>query len=706
MWRINLLGSPEVWHNDRLTERFVSKKARALFYYLVTEREMKNRNELATFLWDDFNLPTAQNNLRTTLYHLKKEFAECLEIQPRQVRFCLPETANVDIDQMRAIQPGSTTEELQKACAAYRGDFLAGFSLEDAPRFEAWKLKTRVYFQRLAIGHMLQLAGHYDRQNRLEDGLAITGRILELQPLNESALLYRLQFFARLGWSAQAIQEYQDYADTLQKQAQSAPAAALTAVYDSIHDTRPTKARSNLPRRLTSFFGREQELKLLSNRLLDPAHPLVNLWGGGGMGKTRLALEAGEKLKMAIRDGVYYVSLKDTLGEVENIGEEISTAICQAIRAPVKPELDLKDQMIDAIRDLQTLLILDNFRPTPAAEEFLSELLEAVVEVQFLVISRQRLRLPYTTAIYLRGLDYPHLAQAPGSFDPYWLKAFTSIQLFEERAQRVRPEFRLDEGNWREAARICEIFQGMPLALELVAVLMRYLTIQQVLYSVELDPTQIQHLALEEQLSEQLKQILESTYAQTHPRHREIVSACTLFQGGFTLEAFETVTGTSMTMLNSLIDASLVQPIGSGRYTMHPLTQNYLKEKTGAAAYRYRAPYCHYYLEWLIRQDNTLDGELLPVTMIYSEMANIHSAWQNALALGEFELIRRACYPLTAIFRSLGLIEQAHQKLSNTVQFIEALPEKNAAQLAALGAILLELSRVEEMRGNLAEASK
>ena len=212
-----------------------------------------------------------------------------------------------------------------------------------------------------------------------------------------------------------------------------------------------------LPAQPTTFIGREAELAEIDRLLADPACRALTLAGPGGVGKTRLALASAARNAHRFADGVGFVELQSV-----SAAEEAPPAIASALGIPARGGADAASQLAAALQHRQMLLLLDNFDHLVAGAAQLSELLAAAPRVKLLVTSREALRIQEEWRYPLDGL------RRPGSPSPERSEVADAVALFVERARRARADFSL-EAEYDGVARICDLTEGLPLAIELAA---------------------------------------------------------------------------------------------------------------------------------------------------------------------------------------------------------------------------------------------
>lgn len=249
-------------------------------------------------------------------------------------------------------------------------------------------------------------------------------------------------------------------------------APAVAAATTNAPQAAPAPQRNNLPTQPTTLIGRERELAEIVALLRRPDARLVTLSGPGGIGKTRLGLQAAEELASDFADGVFFVDLAPIREH-----KQVAGAIALAVHLRESGPLPLLDQLRAFLHDKHMLLLLDNFEHVIDAAPLAADLLASAPYLKLLITSREILRVRGEREHAVQPLALPEMAlQSPMHTFSADIAQYAAVALFVERAQDSRPDFRLTHANAPAVAEICARLDGLPLAIELAAARLRLFT--------------------------------------------------------------------------------------------------------------------------------------------------------------------------------------------------------------------------------------
>jgi predicted ATPase len=225
---------------------------------------------------------------------------------------------------------------------------------------------------------------------------------------------------------------------------------------------------TNLPAPLTPLVGAEETSATLIAILHRPGVRLLTLLGPGGVGKTRLAIEVGTRLRESFSDGVFFVPL-----ETVNDPALLPSQVARSLNLDKVGAHSLLDALKSYLRERQALLVLDNFEQLIEAGSIVVELLQAAAKLKVLVTSREPLNQYGETRFIVPELARPD----PNSLPPIdQLEQWAAVDLFVQRVRALHPTFALNQDNMESVARICHRLDGLPLAIELAAAQVKLLT--------------------------------------------------------------------------------------------------------------------------------------------------------------------------------------------------------------------------------------
>lgn len=311
--RLAWLGTPLVWYGDQLLA-FRTRKAIALLVYLTTEGGIHTREKLTALFWPESDTTRGRNMLRTTLAYLREALQlvdpACLLIEPQSLGFDFGGHIALDLhllqtrldalyDQADRAPRGPLISQLQLAVNHYRGDFLEGFSLADAPAFDEWASLQREHWHSRMSQVFSTLSQWQFEAGDLPAAIETAQRWRAHDRYGEQAPQRLMQLHFAQGNRAEALQIYDEYAQMLDAEFGGKPSPAIKTLAARIRVKPPTQpAREPTPLPLApadlSFVGRGAELAQLMSAYQTACQgrtQVVILEGEAGIGKTRLAAE-------------------------------------------------------------------------------------------------------------------------------------------------------------------------------------------------------------------------------------------------------------------------------------------------------------------------------------------------------------------------------------------------------------------------------
>lgn len=469
---VRLLGPIEVAVGGR-TIPIPAAKVRLLLALLSLDANTKlSSAALADRLWSGEPPSSAASVLRTYVTSLRRALPDgarrlervddgyLLRLAPDEL-----DVARFDRAIGRATAPEVAAADaarlLREALSLWRGSPLVELADDARAVAEAARLQARRWAAVEALADAdLALGRHDGVVSDLESAV-------REEPLREQLVRRLMVALYRCGCQAEALATYQRLRRALRDELGLDPSADVRAVEEAIlsHDVSlqaPARRRGNLPSALTTFVGRAEELDHLADVLT--AQRLVTLVGVGGAGKTRLAVEAGERLRTADAqrwpDGVWLVELAPHRSPAE-LAPAVLGALGLAQDVGELPEQTL----LRTLRDRRLLLVLDNCEHLRAAcSDLVSGLLHAVPGMTVLATSRAPLDVPGELVWRVAPLQTPD----PGD-DAKQVRASAAGALLGQRIASARGGRGPDADEWAAVASLCRDLDGLPLAIELIA---------------------------------------------------------------------------------------------------------------------------------------------------------------------------------------------------------------------------------------------
>jgi predicted ATPase/two-component SAPR family response regulator len=436
--------------------------------------------------------------------------------------------------------------------------------------------------------------------------------------------------------------------------------------------------RGQLPVRLTPLVGRESELDDIVRAL--GHNRLITLTGPGGTGKTRLALAAARTAEASFSGGACWVALAQT-----DAPAIVGQAVATQLGVPDTPGQDPIEAIAKHVAEHPVLIVLDNCEHLAEAAAGLAEyLLAACPALVMLATSREALGVEGELSWQVPPLSLPEVRSAPTASA---LASYDAVKLFEQRAQLVRPSFRITDENAAAVLTICQRLDGLPLAIELAAARMRMLSAAQLAERMDdIFAVLVGGARSAPPRHQALRATLDWSYDLLDPDERATFRRLATFFGGFTLPAAERIAAggdirpdAMLELLTRLADKSLLRveyARGGSRYFLLATIRDYARERLAEAAEYDQARQAHlqYFTKLVedatarIEQVEAAAGRLeVELDRLDAELPNLRRAFEFAQESGDPVAPLRIAGPLDRYAYLRGRYHEVRQWMDEAV---------------------------------------
>lgn len=672
-----------------------------LLVYLSLRGDWVRRSDLALLYRPHAAEDEANNYLRKLVHRARKLWwAEGLEVEAERLRWLV----STDVQEFRL----NVAERRWAAAAAlYGGPFLGGAAVRNAPGFSAWQDLEAGALRSAWIGASEACAAEELAAGRPDAAAELLARVLEADPLAEEQLQAYMHALAASGRVREALHAYESFRSTLEEEVGVDPLEATIVLADDLRRSysagpRPSStAPTGLPKPLTPFVGRQRELAELAALLRQQGARLVSIVGLGGMGKTRLAVEAARRFQEAGEGEVSYVPLTGLTDPAALLPRMVEALGLEC------DEADAERVLLTEVRGRPRLMVLDNFESVLPAAPALTRLLEEAPDLRLLVTTREALPVLGEVRLELGGLQVPE-PDEPATSD------FAAVGLFVQGAARAAPQFATSDSTLRTVADICRQLEGMPLAIELAASWTRVLSLDELREQFG-SGSAVLTTAMQDvpERHTSVWQVFEHSWARLTEAQQRALARLTTFRGGFTLHAAEAVAGTDLGMLLSLLNRLLVRRQSEGRFVLHELVRQYA-EWRAADSELAEAQDAHgaYFVQLLasLAGDFKAAGAPRALGTVQADAANFEVAWHHAVARQDLEALEGARTALGEYFYYRGRLEPARAAFGAALEALAPLAQgagpraRRAARLRGL--LLTNLAEKEYGSGEFEVAAE
>lgn len=641
-----VLGSLQVDRGGATVRIGSRMQRRLLSVLLVHGGECVSAERVMDVLWQGQPPPSASGGLHTYVSRLRRLMGDDAAVESDAHGYRLRVEGH-DIDARRferlvavarerlAADPAAAAEELDEALALWRGPAYAEFADESFARPEAVRLEElRLAATEDAFGARLA-AGDPGLIGDLE-------AFVTANPLRERPHVQLMTVLAQAGRQTEALQVYQRVRGQLADELGLEPSPALRQLQADIlrqaPSVTPVAARSvephhvapptgNLPQPVTSFVGRRHEMDAVL-RLLDRGH-LVTLTGVGGVGKTRLALQAARAVTERYPDGVWWCELAPT--DATSVGH----AVAAVLGVQQQANRSIVDSIVGALAAKRLLLVLDNCEHVVDSSAHLAEqILRRCQEVTILATGREPLAVGGEQVWPVPPLPLPSDGAGGNPSEA------ASAELFCDRATAFRADFVVDDATAIAVGDICRQLDGLPLAIELAAALVPALEPNEIARRLGHRFRLLTHGRRTDPRHRSLAAVVEWSYQLLDAGERRLFDRLAVFAGGFTLTAAEGICACDdlpaeriAGLLAALVSRSMVgvdRAATPVRYRLLETLRQYAGQRLAERGedQTLRARHAAWFVDLAERTDADVRGpaEADAVVLLEGELANLRAA--------------------------------------------------------------------------------
>lgn len=663
--RFRLLGPLEVEDQGGRID-VGGPKPRALLAALLVERgAVVSADRLVEAVWGEQPPSSATSALRAYVSRLRSALGPGARLRYRAPGYVI-DVADDDLDvaQFEGLLAGARG-------AAAAGDHLAALGLLGTG-LSLWRGDALAEFADLGFADMeaarlaeLRICAAQDRAEALlqlgreaEAAIDLTALVARF-PVREGAVVQLMRALYGSGRQSDALTAYHQLRHRLDDELAVEPSTAAQQLYRRILGQDPglvvAAARTNLPRRATSFVGRSAEAAAIVAALADS--PLVTLTGVGGVGKSRLAIEVAAAAQSGFADGGWLCELA-TLNDDGPVGD----AVAVALRVQRRQGLTIEQSVIEYLRHRRLLLVLDNCEHVlPATAQLVDQVLQHCADVAVVATSREPLGVP---------------GEQLWSVAP--LSSADADALFVQRARAGRPDFAPDHNDHEAIADICRRLDGLPLGIELAAARMRAMSAAEI--ARRLDSVWSVGGAARTALPrhQSLTAAIDWSFRLlSEPEQQLFVRMCVLVGGGDLAGVHRVCAEPASTpddtldLLTRLVDKSMVTAVrgaGRSRYRLLETLRAYGRQRLQEATPgRLRDKQADYFIELAENAARGIQGaeEQAWVQQALPDYDNLRAAFEHSEAVGDADRALRLVTALPELaylrvgYESAGWAERA-----------------------------------------------
>lgn len=459
------------------------------------------------------------------------------------------------------------------------------------------------------------------------------------------------------------------------------------------HDTSLTTTTDSL------LFGRQHDIDQVCMMLRQPEYRLISVVGSGGIGKTHLANQIAQQVQSDFIDGVYFISLQP-LTSTEFIVPTLLEALGQAVHGSSDPKLQVQRYL----QDKDILLILDNFEHLLSATSDIVALLDAAPNLKILLTSREILNVSQEWVWTLTGLGFPQAVDHDRNDN----QQYAAVKMFTASARHIDPSFDLD-AEYEHVIRICQLVEGIPLALKMASSWLRSLTCEQLVEEINRDLDMLStRLRDVPDHHRSIRTVFDHSWARLSEREQQTITHLSVFRGSFSREAAIYVANANLPLLTALIEKSLLNVDDNGRYSMHALLRQYVHEKLESDPDQADAVYkrvARYYGEFIasLYPGTTNENQLDVTSAFIQEIDNIRGLWSLIPTVLDFKKLRHFIVAIGDLYQFKAYYQEGIIILNDLIKQILSLSDDTKSYYGlmielnvGLGWLLIRLGHIQK----------
>ncbi len=689
-----LFGSFQIRDRGQNVLKLRSNSERALLTFLAVESgQPHSREYLGDLIWEDLDQDRLANNLRVTLSRLRKALqlkdgktplitttGQMVSLKTEYLWIDVAEFSDLIEQSIHHEHPADEDcpeclSRVQRAAEIFGGEFLQGLTLTDSLPFQEWVVIQREKLHRYAINAFKMLADHYLRRGVIDQAQIFAWRQLELEPWREEAHRQLMRIFVIDGQKTAALAQYERCTEILEHELGAEPSSDTQELYRRIKRSRSRK-RPALPPATSVFVGRQQEQANIIQMLSRSDCRLMTITGMGGVGKTRLAAKIASQMEHAFLDGAVFVSLA-SLQTSKRIPDVLADNLGFSFGGKREPI----QQLAGYLEEKEYLLVLDNFEHLLDGAEYLDQIWQRCPGVKILTTSRERLGLPYECLIEIQGLPVADGPEVESS----------AADLLLTCIHKYAPEFDPDELTRKDITDLARNVGGMPLALELIAPMIRVYSVRELLDNFD----QLEKSSL--------GPVFERSWVLLSDEERTGVMKLSVFRTPFTRADALMVGGVDAGMLTGYVDKTLLRRLNLSEqdrydrseavFDFHPLLKQYLQDKLAASPEVWEntlEAHASCFLEFLVEKHKVLylPEELLAIKSVFPHFEDVLAAMVWGAGNQRYTQVRKGLRFFIHYFESLGAFRQGEVLFGAVVKTLQDVRSEHEGEAEHLDPVL------------------